>query len=485
MKLIKYILPFLFFISLSAQKVELPVTKAAEYLQKILNAYKEGAEVKFIKENFDTEFLNQFPMEQHLEHFEMVKRMHGGFDVEEVVNSNENMIEVIVKSNIRSEWRKLFVQLKTEPPHKIIGLGIDRTIPPQSVIDEMDKIEVERSADDNSIVKGETAEKIDAYMSILESIGYSGGLIISKDGEIKLAKGYGYMNREAKKVFDRNTLFTIGSITKQFTGAALVKLESMGLISFDDKLSKYFDNVSVDKKDITIHQLLTHTAGFPGAIGDDREIISREDFIKRAMEGDLIDEPGNQYHYSNVGYSIAAIILELTSGKTYEEFLREHIFIPAGMVNTGYILPDWKEENIVTGYSGEEKWGRPTDLMWGENGPGWHLKGNGGIISTLDDMNRWGEVIISGEIFTDEEYENYLTPYVEEGPGAGSYYSYGWVRVESSRGSDVATHNGGNPYIQNDMFVYLDDGVVMYVTSNNGAFPAPDQSGEILKRFFD
>ena len=485
MQLIKYILPILLFTSIFAQNVELPNTMAADYLNKVLTAYQNSVDEDFIKEIYDSEFLNQFPMEQHQRHFEMVNRMHGGFTIEEITGSSEYMIEVLVKSNKRDEWRKLFVQLKQESPHKVIGIGIDKALPPQSAIDNMDKIEIERSADDNSILNGEIAENIDEYMSKLESIGYSGGLIFSKNGEIKLAKGYGYMNREKKKVFDRNTLFTIGSITKQFTGAAMVKLVSMGLISFNDKISKYIDDVPDDKMDITIHQLLTHTAGFPGAIGDDMEIISRDDFIERAMEKDLIDKPGNQYHYSNVGFSIAAIILEITSGKSYEEFLRENIFIPAGMLNTGYVLPEWDEENIVTGYSGDQKWGKPTDLMWGDDGPGWHLKANGGMISTLEDMNRWGEVIINGEIFTEEELKNYLTPYVEEGPGADSYYSYGWVRVESARGTDVAMHNGGNPYIANDMFVYLDDGVVMYVTSNNGAYPAPDQSGEILKRIFN
>ena len=151
---------------------------------------------------------------------------------------------------------------------------------------------------------------------------------------------------------------------------------------------------------------------------------------------------------------------------------------------TGYVRTKWKDENIVTGYKGEEKWGKPTERLWGDDRPGWHLKGNGGILSTIDDMYKWGKAILGDHVFTENEKKNYLSPYVPEGPDAQSYYAYGWVRIKSSRGTNVITHNGGNPYIQNDMYIYPDDKVIMYITSNNGDFSSIDQSGKILGLIF-
>ena len=123
--------------------------------------------------------------------------------------------------------------------------------------------------------------------------------------------------------------------------------------------------------------------------------------------------------------------------------------------------------------------------MWGKDGPGWHLKCNGGILTTIDEILQWGQAILGDKVFTKEEKKNYLTPYVPEGPQGDSYYAYGWVRMKSSRGTEVITHNGGNPYIQNDMYIYPEDNLIMYITSNDGEFSAIDQSSKILRMIFD
>jgi CubicO group peptidase (beta-lactamase class C family) len=337
----------------------------------------------------------------------------------------------------------------------------------------------------DAIVKGQLAEKIDKYMTDLETKGFSGALGIIKDSELILSKGYGYADRENKIKFNRNTVFTIGSIAKQFTGAAMVKLESMGKISFKDRISKYLKDVPEDKKNITMHQLLTHTAGLPSAIGPDTEKISREDFLKKALAAKLILKPGERYEYSNVGFSLAGIILEKVTGDSFEQFLNKHVLKPAGLVKTGYVLPKWNDDDIVVGYKGKRKFGKPTDMFWMEDGPGWHLKCNGGILSTVDEMLHWGQTLLTDKVFTEKEKKNYLTPYVPEDESGRSHYAYGWVRMKSSRGTDVITHNGGNPFIENDMFIYPEDGVIMYITSNNGEFPATRQSGKILRMIFN
>jgi CubicO group peptidase (beta-lactamase class C family) len=475
----------LFCITQGANTSEIPDTPAGNMLTRFLKVIETGDVENFVNIHMSKESKEDIPVEDQIKFLTMVHRMHGGFRVFKIIRSEENEIIVIAQSKKRQDWRRILIQTDDNNPDIITGMDINMTSVPKEYLKTLPKIEIERPINDGSIIKGGLAEKVDDYMTKLESVGYSGALGIIKNGEVILSKGYGYADKEKKKIFDRNTVFTIGSIAKQFTGAALVKLESMGKVSFDDTLSKFFDGVPEDKKGITIHQLLTHTAGFPGAIGDDLEKIPRDDFIEQALEAELVLKPGERYRYSNVGFSVAGAILEKVSGMGYEEFLQKNVLSLAGLAKTGYVLPQWNPDDIVVGYQGEKRWGKPTELMWGKDGPGWHLKCNGGILSTVDEMLRWGQAILGDKVFTEEEKKKYLTPHVPEGPQADSYYAYGWVRMKSSRGTDVITHNGGNPYIQNDMYIYPEDSVIMYITSNDGNFSAIEQSNEILEVIFD
>ncbi|MFN2514071.1 MAG: serine hydrolase domain-containing protein, partial [Pyrinomonadaceae bacterium] len=136
-----------------------------------------------------------------------------------------------------------------------------------------------------------------------------------KDGQVILSKGYGLANRERKIPVTPDTIFDIGSLVKQFTAAAILKLEMKGKLRITDPISKYFKNVPPDKATMTLHHLLTHTAGFPDAIGDDYEVISRDEYIKRALNTMLLSAPGEKYKYSNVDYSLLGAIVEMRSGQ--------------------------------------------------------------------------------------------------------------------------------------------------------------------------
>ena len=115
----------------------------------------------------------------------------------------------------------------------------------------------------------------------------------------------------------------------------------------------FFKDIPSDKKKITIHQLLTHSAGLLDVIGeDDFDHIPTEEFFKRLFNTQLLHKPGTKYLYSNAGYtSILARIIELESGNDYESFLNQHLFEPAGMKHTGYLKPEWDNKLIATGYA--------------------------------------------------------------------------------------------------------------------------------------
>jgi CubicO group peptidase (beta-lactamase class C family) len=137
--------------------------------------------------------------------------------------------------------------------------------------------------DPNALVQNNTASRIDDYLTEMEQRGFSGAILISKEGRVILAKGYGYANRAEKIPFHTHTAFDIGSITKQFTGAAILKLGMLGKISVSDRITEYFENVPEDKQSITLHHLLTHSAGLEESLGFDYASVTRE-VIRRGKE---------------------------------------------------------------------------------------------------------------------------------------------------------------------------------------------------------
>ncbi|NNF35921.1 MAG: beta-lactamase family protein [Saprospiraceae bacterium] len=305
------------------------------------------------------------------------------------------------------------------------------------------------------------------YLDAMEKKGFSGSVLVAKAGRVIHSEGYGYADRKSKTKITPQSVFTTGSITKPFTGAAILKLEIQGKIRTDDLMSKYINNVPDDKKDITIHHLLTHSSGFPGAIGSDDELIGKEDFIKRALSTPLRFDPGSQYRYSNVGYSFLAIIIEKQSGMTYEEYLQRHLFKLAGMNSTGYVLSPATKLLETTGYDREgNEWGKLSEKNWGAEGPGWHLKGNGGILSTVEDMYRYDQALKGDVILSDAAKKKHYSRHIEEGDGAGTYYGYGWAIFPTPRNTDLVTHNGGNGIFFADFLRYLEEDITIIFMTN-------------------
>jgi CubicO group peptidase (beta-lactamase class C family) len=323
------------------------------------------------------------------------------------------------------------------------------------------------------IMTGDTygqGDVIASYMDAMEEKGFSGSVLVAKEGQVIHSEGYGYADRASKTKNSPQSVFTTGSITKPFTGAAILKLEMQDKIKTDDLMSKYINDVPDDKKDITIHHLLTHSSGFPGAIGSDDELISKEDFIKRALLTPLRFDPGSQYRYSNVGYSFLAIIIEKQSGMTYEEYLQKYLFKPAGMTSTGYVLSPPTKLLEAKGYDREgHEWGTLSEKNWGAEGPGWHLKGNGGILSTVEDMYRYDQALKGDAILSDAAKKKHYTRHIEEGDGGGTFYGYGWAIFPTPRNTDLITHNGGNGIFFADFLRYLEEDITIIFMTNSAS----------------
>jgi CubicO group peptidase (beta-lactamase class C family) len=319
---------------------------------------------------------------------------------------------------------------------------------------------------------------VDQYLSQQKDA--SGFFMIGTVGQVSKMKGLGYADKEKQIPFDENTLYSIGSITKSFTATAIMLLMERGLINVQDPITKYFDGIPDDKKTITVHQLLTHSAGLPGAIGDDYEIISAIDFQKRAWSNPLLFNPGEGYTYSNVGYSLLGMIIEKVSGQNYSAFLEKNIFMPAGMMTAGYSNPKADYSNIAHGYFQDgSDWGTAKDKKWDGNEPSWHLKANGGILMSAKDLFQWYLALRNNSILKPGTLKLQTTPHVKEGED-DSYYAYGYV---VSPNGEVVQHNGGNRIFKADFRWYPKSDMVLISVSNDAntrLFRMNDQVMDIL-----
>lgn len=339
--------------------------------------------------------------------------------------------------------------------------------------------------------------RVHDYLSRLGAFGLAGGVLVAVDGKVRLARGYGLADRGdgedggAPRAWTAGTVSSVGSITKQFTAAAIMELVERGHIAVDDSLGRFFDDVPADKRGITLHHLLTHTSGLDEVGSGDFDFLSREELVARGLERELLWEPGTRYRYSNLGYSLLGAVVEVVTGEDYESWLRENLFRPAGMYETGYVLPDYEPARVATGYRGIDRWGTVIQRLRPERGPSWVLRANGGIHTTLLDMHRWVEALgvmemhpdgagsdaadevesdAAGDagrpfLLSESSRERMFTPHADEG-GGRSYYGYGWVVDTTSRGTPVIWHNGGNGILHADLHLYPAEGVETFMMTS-------------------
>ena len=328
------------------------------------------------------------------------------------------------------------------------------------------------------IVQGDLGAKLDAYVKETQ---YEGAVLVAKGGEVLLAKGYGTADRESGRPWTTGTYLSIGSITKQFTAAAILKLEAEGKLKVEDTVGKYWPSAPEDKRGITLHQLLTHTSGLESDFAGDYDPVGRDAYVERALKSKLMNPPGTAYEYANSGYSLLAAIVELVSKKPYEAYLREALLLPAGMKETGYKLPTWDPARMPTGYKDGERWGTMFEKPWDKDGPFWALRGNGGIESTLADLWAWSRALDGDGVLPAAARKKLFTPWVAEGPGAQSHYGYGWAIEKTPWGSTLVAHNGGNGVFTADFRRYVDDGIVVIAGAGDSAHKAWRIAGPLAR----
>jgi CubicO group peptidase (beta-lactamase class C family) len=226
-------------------------------------------------------------------------------------------------------------------------------------------------------------------------------------------------------------------------------------LNTSDHIAEFLDNVPKDKNSVTIHNLLTHTAGIISDTGDDYEVVSRNEAIRRALEARLLFHPGEDYAYSNAGYSLLAAIVEIVSEQPYEEFLHDNLFKPTRMAFTGYRLPNWNEKVVADWYVDEVNNGNSLKKAF----PHWNIIGNGGILSTTEDMYKWSRALKGDLILSAKAKQKLFTPFLRG-------YAYGWDIRKTDHGTLISHDGGNNLGATADFRLFVDQDVVIVLFCN-------------------
>lgn len=258
------------------------------------------------------------------------------------------------------------------------------------------------------------AAKIDQLISLHHKYGqFNGSAIVVDNGKVLYKKGVGLANMEWNIPNAPDTKFRLGSITKQFTATLILQLVEQGKIKLDGKLIDYLPDYRKDTgAKVTIHNLLSHTSGIPsytslpGFFANvSRNPFTVDDFIKKYTSGDLEFEPGTKFVYDNSGYFLLGAIIEKVTGKSYEQVLKENIFDPLGMKNSGY--DQWKTiiGKRATGYTQTPR-GYETAPYLDMSIP----YAAGSLYSTVEDLYLWDQALYADKILSAKSKELMFTP---------------------------------------------------------------------------
>ncbi len=266
-------------------------------------------------------------------------------------------------------------------------------------------------------------------------------VLVAKDGRIIYQKGFGNANIERKLKVNTDTKFRIGSITKQFTAAAILRLQEQGKINIADKLSTYIPDFPRGNE-VTIQHLLTHTSGMHSYtdrsdFGDKITLPVDDSVLLKLIESEPFDfNPGDKFSYCNSGYYILGYIVSKISGKPYGEYLSDEFFKPLGMKNSGVYNNAKRPENEAVGYryeNGKAFKANDWDMTW--------AGGAGAIYSTVEDLFIWNEAIFNGKVLNQNSMKMAFTP-AKSNSGQELSYGFGWF-INDYRGLKFISHSGG------------------------------------------
>lgn len=280
-------------------------------------------------------------------------------------------------------------------------------------------------------------------------------ILIAKDGEILLKKAYGLASIKPKRKMKTNMVFPIGSMTKQFTSAAILQLVEQGKMSLTDSIQKYVPFYPSKKYPISLHHLLSQTSGIPEFFDVDENefyILSQEHTPKQLIgyykDLPLQYKPGEKWEYSNSNYPLLGAAIEKITGMSLKDYFEKNVFAPLQMKSSGlWYSNSIKSNQIPTGYTSKNgKWKKGPKML------GSTLYAPGGVVASVDDLYRWNRALKAKKKISQFVYEQLTSP-KKTNDGKSTGYGYG-LFIRNLQGSSTLEH-GGNLFSFTSGGLYL------------------------------
>ena len=307
-------------------------------------------------------------------------------------------------------------------------------------------------------------EQVDALMKQAALDGLGGAVVLERNGHMLLSSGYGLANRRSRLAFTEDTVAPINSITKSVTALGVVQLATVGRIDLQAPLSAYLKGIREPAGSSRIHDVLVHHAGLPPHCGDDWERRTKAQLIEECSQQPLVAARG-ALSYSNPGYSYLSALVEEVSGQTWEDYLRIHVFEPAGMRRSGWPFGKYQGSTLAEGYVEDAPRAVPADRLAALGGDVWNWKGNGELYASATDMHRLSQFLMRQPAHI---IQPMITP---QGPeyGAGVRDGYGFALRFDRSGRIYRIGSSGSDGAFVSYFMWLpQQGVFMYFVGNNG-----------------
>jgi CubicO group peptidase (beta-lactamase class C family) len=354
---------FLFGALAAATPAGPPDTPQGRRVAALLAAFDVGtpeAIRTFVTANFAGEAQKQVPLEQRVGRLSSMAKEIGPLDFHSVVRGDGPEVLFLARSRKSGDWIEVGMMLEPGPGFGILGLKFEESDGPGTA--------AEKPAGSDAAAAAEAGKLL---RTLADSGGFSGVVLLASNGKPFFLEAYGYANRDDGVANRPDTKFNLGSINKAFTQVAIAQLAAAGKLSLSDTIRKHladYPSPAADK--ITVQQLLTMSSGLGDFFGEKYDVTpkarlrSLSDYLPLFVAEPLLFEPGTSRRYSNAGYVVLGLIIEKVSGEPYHDYVRRHIFQPAGMKDSDAYPQDAIVSNRAVGYTrqgddGKEQSGPP------------------------------------------------------------------------------------------------------------------------------
>ena len=460
-----------------------PLGKLAGLLIAAINTGDKQKIKTFITANLSENALKEDSPEGLANDLESLYRQTGGLDVIDIIPSKEpNTIRFKLRSKRGNHWARFVTRLDKDQPARLDGWGL-RPIPDP----ETEKAE---AWPEGKVTEADAVKEIERHVGAGASRDqFSGVVLVAKGDRILFHKAYGNAEKNFCGPNKLDTKFNLGSMNKMFTSVAIAQLVQAGKLSYDDTLAKAlpdYPNKEIAEK-ITIHHLLTHTSGLgdffkPEFFKNREKYVALKDYFPIFAQDPLQFEPGKSWSYSNAAFIVLGVVVEKASGEDYFDYVREHIYKPAGMTGSDSFLRNEIVPNLSYGYtrfSGNDPLGiEPRKINWMEL----PLRGSsaGGGYSTAPDLLKFAQALRSYKLVNKELTEKITSAKVDTRFSPDLKYGYGFMETQMS-GHSVRGHGGGAPGINSDLKVFWDGSYTVVVMGNYDPPAAQDLAQKIAE----